>query len=230
MPNLPDPVAANLLTSAGNGAGNGPSGTTQPADVPARPPGPGTRPAAVVLGIILVIFVLGAVGAGLTSSHSAGTSKASATSSATVAGTGGLSAEAGRLALAPIVSAGQPPSDILGAVVVPMGSRYVPGSVVNQAVGLFDSTLRFDVPAPEQSVIMFYRAELAAARWHVVSQAPASSGYRLIAQHPSSDGYEWELGVTLAPTAFTAAVTGMSVPGTGLTPMSLRLFAVSDQS
>jgi len=86
------------------------------------------------------------------------------------------------------------------------------------------------VAAAEQAVITFVRAELAAGSWHTLSAGAYGSGYRFIAEHPGSDGYEWELGETLSPTTFSSPVPGMSVPPSGVTPVTLRLFAISDES
>jgi len=216
------PAAAEASAAATNGHATVGSGTR-------RPPGPSARPAAVVFGIILVVFLAGAIADAITSSH--GPSVARSPAAAAVPGTGGLVPEPGKRALAPIVTSGQPPTDIVSAVVVPSSAQVVPGSAIDRAVGLYDAQLGFEVPASAQSVITFLRTELAAGAWHVLSaEAVSGGGYRFIAQHPSGDGYEWELGVTVSPSVFHSSVPGMAVPAAGVTPMSLRLFAASDQS
>ncbi len=199
------------------------------ADCPSRrPPGPSARPAAVVLGIIFVLFVVGAVAAGLTGS---GPRRAEpVASTARVPGTGGLVAVPAAAVLAPVRLPGEPPADVVAALVVPRGTLTVPGSAVQHGVGLFDGTLRLQVPAAEGPAISFFHTELVAGRWHLLRVGPASGGYQLLAQHPGSDGYEWELGITLSPTRFRSDVPGVAAPPGGVTPASLRLFAVSDQS
>ena len=209
---------------------NGHVGADTPLDAPpARPPGPSARPAAVVLGIIFVLFVLGAVLAGLASGPS--TSKPSHPSSGPIPGTGGLVAVPARSVLTSVLAASEPPADVVAAVVVPRGTAAVPSSGVQRGVGLYDASVRAEVPAAEQPVITFFRAELAAGHWHVLQAGDRSGGgYQFLAQHPGSDGYEWEIGVTLSATEFTDRSTVVSVPPSGLTPVTLRLFAVSDQS
>jgi hypothetical protein len=145
-----------------------------------------------------------------------------------VAGTG-LVPEPARALLSPIVTPSDPPRDVLGALVLPVGSEDVPRSSAQRGIGLYDASVALEVPAPEASVIRFLRVELAAGRWTVKSAGPAAGGtYRILAQHPGSDGYEWELGVTLSPTTFASSVPGMPVPASGVTPLTLRLFAISD--
>jgi hypothetical protein len=67
---------------------------------------------------------------------------------------------------------------------------------------------------------------LKALKWQIVSQGlppHGTPGYRIVGQHPSSDGYEWEIGVTVAPTTFGSASTAVDT-----TSYRLRLFAVTD--
>ncbi|HLX88328.1 MAG TPA: hypothetical protein VKR22_07740, partial [Acidimicrobiales bacterium] len=115
---------------------------------PRRPPGPSARPAAVVFGIIFVLFVLGAVGAGLSGGPS--TSKPARPSSAPVPGTGGLVAVPGRATLSSVITTSSPPADVVAAVVVPRGTAPVPGSGAQRGVGLYDATVRAEAPAAEQ--------------------------------------------------------------------------------
>ena len=119
-----------------------------------------------------------------------------------------LHAVPARPLLGAIVSAGQPPDDLLDAIAVPQGSAPVPSSAVNQGVELYDRSLRFEVPATQQDVITFFRAQLPAQHWQRLSQGPAAKvpgGYLILEQHPASDGLEWDLGVTVSPTFFGAS-------------------------
>jgi len=198
--------------------------------VPSRPPGPTARPAAVVLAVIAVVFLAGFL-ADLLSGTNHSSSKTPPSSSShprAVAGTG-LVPEPAAQVLSPIVTPGDPPADIVGALVVPVGTQDVPRSSAQRGLGLYDASVAVEVPAANAAVIQFLRTELTAGRWSVKSAGPASGGtYRIIAQHPGSDGYVWELGATLSPTAFASSVPGMSVPASGVTPLTLRLFAISD--
>ncbi|HXQ62215.1 MAG TPA: hypothetical protein VN796_07770 [Acidimicrobiales bacterium] len=191
--------------------------------VPRRPPGPSTRPAFIVLGVAVVVLLFGFIGALVTGGGS--TPTAPVTSLPTAKGAG-ITAVPGRHALSPIVIEGQPPDDILAAVALPKGAAAKPGSGTNNGIGLYDHSLSFTVGASEQRVIGFFRAELPALKWQIVSQGPApkgTPGYRIVGQHPSSDGYEWEIGVTVAPTTF-----GTGSAAAESTSFALRLFAVTD--
>jgi hypothetical protein len=229
-----DPAQSNGHRSNGHGAegggaGRGGSSPAGPEDGQRRPPGPSVKPAFVVFAIVLVVFVSGFLADLLTSSSPSSPSPSAAATA--VPGTGGLVPEPARHVLAAVVTPGQPPADVLAALVVPTGTRYVPGSALQQGLGLYDGSVRVELPAGERDAITFFRAELAAGRWHLLSAgAVPGGGYRFIAQHPGSDGYEWEVGETLAPTAFSSQIPGATVPAAGVTPATLRLFAVSDQS
>ncbi|MDE3086537.1 MAG: hypothetical protein KGJ77_07195 [Acidobacteriota bacterium] len=222
---VPLPMTGGGPQANGHGGGDGDSAA---AHVPTRPPGPSAKPALVVFAVVFAVFLTGFLADLLSGSPSSPPPRPSAATA--VPGTGGLVPEPAGDVLGAVVTAGEPPADVLAALVVPAGTRYVPGSGVQRGLGLFDATVALELPTPEQEAITFFRAELAAGRWHVLSAgATSGGGYRLIAQHPGSDGYEWEVGETLSPTAFRSAVPGITAPATGVTPAALRLFAVSDQ-
>jgi hypothetical protein len=181
-----------------------------------------------VLAVILAVFLVGFV-ADLVSSSPRGPAPSTPRRATPVPGTGGLVAVPAKAVLVPITTSDEPPSDIVAALVVPGGTRPVPGSASQRGLGLYDASEMVVVPAPEADVLTFLRTELGAGQWHLTSEAPAPGGtYRIIAQHPASDGYQWELGATVSATAFTSPVPGMAVPRSGVTPLTLRLFAISD--
>ena len=230
---VPPPLAGGAPRTDGHGdggdghGGNG-SGDAPAAHIPGRPPGPSAKPALVVFAVVFAVFLTGFLADLLSGSPSSSPARPSAATA--VPGTGGLVPEPAGAVLGAVVTPGEPPADVLASLVVPAGTRYVPGSGDQRGLGLFDATVTLELPSPEQDAITFFRAELGAGRWHVLSAGPTpGGGYRLIAQHPGSDGYEWEVGETLSPTAFRSAVPGVTAPATGVTPASLRLFAVSDQ-
>ena len=130
-----------------------------------------------------------------------------------------LQAVPARPLLKAIVSDGQPPDDLLNVLAVPSGAAPVPGSTINQGVEQYDRSIRFEVAASPADVIAFFRAQLPAQHWKRLSQGPSSTatGYQILEQRPASDGLEWEIGVTVAPTAFsTPGVTPAS--GSSTTP------------
>jgi hypothetical protein len=176
------------------------------------------------VGIAALVLIAGGISAALTDSGSA--QPAAAHSMPTARGAT-ITAVPGRRKLTSIISGGQPPSDILNVVPLPRGTNVTVGSAVDNTLGLYDHSLSFTVSAPEQRVIDFYRAELKLLKWQLVSQGPptgGAAGYRIVGQHPSSDGYEWEIGMTVAPTTFGSGAQS----AVQTTSFTLRLFAVSD--
>jgi len=235
MPRLPHdapPAPASSATDASGGLAPGGGGGWPPIDngmddglvVPRRPPGPSARPALIPLGIAALVLIAGGISAALTTSGNA--QPAPTHSIPTVRGAT-IRAVPGRSALRPIVTAGQPPPDILNVVPLPAGTSVKTGSATDNGIGLYDHSLSFAAGVSEQRVISFFRAELKALKWQVVTQGPPSHGapgYRIVGQHPSSDGYEWELGVTVAPTTFGSGPDASAQT----TSFTMRLFAVTD--
>jgi hypothetical protein len=229
LPGALDPTgrgAASIATAArGNGhrsvtGGDGPQRSR-------RPPGPSTKPALVVLGLTLVLFLVG-VALELVGGHQSRPT-AAPTKIATARGAV-LHAVPARPLLKAIVTTGQPPDDLLNALAVPKGATAVPSSAVDRGVELYDRSLRFEVRGSQQDVISFFLAQLPALHWHRLSRGPTGTGatqYLILEQHPASDGHEWDLGVTVSPTVFGG---GAPTSGsTGTTAFTLRLYSVSDQ-
>jgi hypothetical protein len=182
-----------------------------------------------VLGIIFVLF-LGGVGLELLGGNQSRPTP-SPTKITTAPGAV-LSAVPARPLLSDITVAGQPPDDLLNALAVPQGSDPVPTSATDQGVELYDRSLRFEVPANQQDVISFFRAQLPSQHWRRLSQGPTGTTgteYLILEQHPASDGLEWDVGITVSPTTFASASPGSSTPTTGTTGFTLRLYAESDQ-
>jgi hypothetical protein len=178
----------------------------------------------IPVGIAALVLIAGGISAAVTSSGSV--QPAPTHSIPTVKGAG-IKALPGRSDLHAIASAGQPPEDILNVVPVPEGTKVKAGSAVNDTVGLYDHSLSFTVPVSEAKVIDFFRAEMKALKWQIVSQgAPPNGapGDRIVGQHPSSDGEEWEMGVTIEPTSFGSGAGSTAET----TVFTIRLFAVSD--
>ena len=208
-----------------NGNGHTPPGFLHP--LPRRPPGPTAKPAAIVFAIIAVIFLAGFAADEVTSSHH-GSSAPGSTLVRAVAGTGGLVPEPASDVLAAIVQSGEPPANVLAALVVPKGTSAVPGTASQKGLGLYDASIDLQAPATAGHMITFVRSELRAGRWQTVSAGASGNSYQFIAEHPGSDGYEWELGVTISPTTFSPA-TPSATPSNGVTAFQIRLFAVSDE-
>ncbi|HYA68917.1 MAG TPA: hypothetical protein VED63_09310 [Acidimicrobiales bacterium] len=225
---------ASTRTPLGSAEGNGhkpfDGATTEgpeSAESPARRrrgPGPTVWPATIVLGIALVVVVTGAVAAVLTTGPV--TTGSTAPKVAQAAGAP-VPAVAAQDALAPIITAGSPPANVVDAVVTPAGATVVPGSATNLGVGLYDRSIGFSTSLSEAVVIDFYRVELPAEGWEVMSQGPPrnASGFELLGRIAGTDGYFWEIGVVVSPTTYPK---GSAAGANGATAFTLRLFAVDD--
>ncbi len=226
------PIAVDALGDGpGRGNGHRPPSSEDGPEWPRRPPGPSTKPALIVLGLILVLFIVGVALELASGSQSRPT--AAPTRIATARGAV-LHAVPARPLLKAIVSTGQPPDDLLNALAVPKDATPVPSSAVDRGVEAYDRSLRLEVPASQQDVISFFRAELPALHWRRLSQGPtgtAGTQYLILEQHPASDGHEWDLGVTVSPTFFggQTPTSGAAAPAAGTTAFTLRLYSVSDQ-
>ncbi len=163
------------------------TGSSQPQDQPA-PPGPSLRPAAIVLGIVLVLLTGGLVAAALT-----GGPQPSATSSAAPGNAAHL--------LSPIEAEGQPPLDILDATPLPQGARVV--GVVNsdQGAGQYDRTATCQAHGSAAQLIHFFDSELAGNGWTILTAGGPVLNHlgetEVLAKHASADGYYWEIGAVV---------------------------------
>jgi hypothetical protein len=186
-------------------------------------PGPSVKLALIVVGLAVGIVVLGLLALGLSSSpQSAAPSKV-----ATAKGSP-LKAVPGRPYLAPLISAGEPPDDIIDAVVLPSGSQS--GSVINDTLAAegYDEARMFTLDASEQDLITFFKVELPAWGWHVESSGLPHDqpGFEVLAQRAGSDGYYWEIGAVISPTTFPSSGPAKA---TGLTTYEIRLIQNDDE-
>ncbi len=174
-------------------------------------------PALIVLGLAVFIVVAGVVASAV---DSGGTPVLSIHSVTIPDGTVVRLVPA-TTALRTIVSAGQPPADILGNMAVPAGST-VSGTInSDQGSGQFDRTVTFHTGLTTDQVVQTYRTVLPKLGWQVIYNGPgsgkASSGTEVLGKHASGDGFYWEVGVVVSPT--TSA---------GVTPYSVELFQLPD--
>ncbi|HEV3212757.1 MAG TPA: hypothetical protein VGZ03_05100 [Acidimicrobiales bacterium] len=168
-------------------------------------------PAAAVLGIaVLTLGVFGLLNA-----------FASSSTTSTTAPTiyGGLAL--GRTtAFAPWTRSGALPADVASALLVPAGARAL-GAVTTGGggAGQFDREDRFVVAAPRARLLGFYRSNLIARGWAVISTSGTATGSaEVLFQKAGSDGVYWEAGVTASAATPTSAT------------YTFRLFQVSDFS
>ena len=181
------------------------------------------RPAMIVLGLaglILVVFVT----IGIVSTQS----PAAVQHSDTAVAVRGVSLRAVQAAtlLSPIVSAGEPPNNILNAVDLPTGSARVSHQNNTAGAGQFDAQVTFSSPASQAALTAFYAADMKSRGWQIVDQGTARNnpgGLEVLGKLAGSDGYYWELGATVDATTFPPGG-----PPRGTTHFTVRLFQVPD--
>ena len=193
---------------------------------PQRPPTSGgisMRPAMIVVGLaalILVVFVT----IGIVSSQSPAAVKHSK-SEVAVPGVS-LRAVQAASSLAPIVSGGEPPVNILNAVDLPAGSARISHQNNTAGAGQFDAQVTFSSQESQAALIAFYAADMKAHGWQISDQGPARNNpgaLEVLGKLAGSDGYYWELGATVDATTFPAGG-----PPHGSTRFTVRLFQVPD--
>jgi hypothetical protein len=198
-----------------------------PEPEPVRPrtgSGNSLRPAMIVLG--LAVLILGFfVGLGLLTSHPNAPVHTGSTPRA-VPGSP-LQAVPAAGALAPIVSGGEPPSDILNAVSIPAGA--VRTSVQNNSgsAGQFDSQIGLRSDASQGALLTFFAAAMREQGWQIFDRGAAANdpgATEVLGKLAGSDGWYWDMGAIISATSF-----GPGAPAGGQTDITLRLFQEPDQ-
>lgn len=200
----------------------------QGADVtePRRPPTPGgisMRPAMVILGLAVLILVV-FVTIGFVSSQSP-TPVRHGGGPSSVPGTA-LHAEPAAEALTPIVRSGEPPTNILNAVFVPVGSVRIAHKDLAAQSPQFDSQVVFRSDDSQAALLAFYAADMRLQGWQVFDRGPAANhpgSLEVLGKLAGTDGYYWEMGAVISPTAFRPGG-----PPRGQTDFTLRILRVGD--
>jgi len=176
-------------------------------------------PALVVLGIAVCIVVVGVVASALVSGSDATLS----IHKITIPDGTSVPLTPAATALKPIISAGDPPSDILGNLAVPSGSTLTRSVNTDQGASQYDRTVYFRTGLSADQVGDLYRTLLPRLGWTALdSGSPAtgsSTGTVILFRRPSGDSFYWELGATVSPT--TSA---------GTTIFSLELYELPDDN
>ncbi len=125
----------------------------------------------------------------------------------------------------PLVTAGEPPDDILNAVVIPAGAVKVGTPHTGGDATSFDRSLVFKSSASAQAIYTFFHEQLKGRSWRIFSTgAPVGQkGVEMLAQRAGSDGWYWEQGVVVNPTTF-------STSGAQSTRFTVRLYQASAAS
>lgn len=182
-------------------------------DAPAyRTTGPSVRPALIVVGLALLVVLVFGIASALTTNPTPKPPRPSA-----VKGTG-LVAEPAVATLRPIEILGTPPADVLDALVLPKGAHEV--SVTKWSGSTqYDGKMSFRLAASQASLVDFFRAELRARKWSIVSVGPARGAphaTEVLAQRASTDGWFWEAGFVVYPTTFSTSAAHADVTRFGL--------------
>jgi hypothetical protein len=195
---------------------------------PQRPPtsgGTSMRPAMIVLGLallILAVFVtIGIVTSGSPTPVRTGTGPRPVQGST-------LRAVPATSALSVIVSSGQPPTNIINAVDVPVGSVRVSSQDNSAGSGQYDSQITLRSDASQAALLGFYADDMKLQGWQIFDRGAAANNpgaVEVLGKLAGSDGYYWEMGAVVSPTTF-----GNGAPPSGQTLFTIRLFQVSDDT
>jgi hypothetical protein len=200
-------------------------GPAQERPTPRRPPTGGfsMRPAMLVLGLgalILIVFIaLGALTTGKV--QTTNTSKAASQ----VAGTG-LRALPAALDLKVITTPGEPPSNILNAVSIPVGAQRISHQNNSGSADQFDAQIQLATDSSQAAVQQFYLKDMKAQGWQVFDIGPADhnpGAVEVLGKKAGTDGFYWEMGAVTSATTF-----GPHAPPRGETRFIVRLFQVPD--
>lgn len=176
-------------------------------------------PALVVLGIAVLIVVVGIVASALAS----GSDPNLSIRRITIPGGTVVPLSPATSAMKSIVSAGEPPADILGNLAVPAGSTVTRTINLDQGATQFDRTVVLRTGLSSDQVADLYRTLLPRLGWAVLDSGSPGTGSApgtvVLFKRGSGDGFYWEVGATVSPT--TSA---------GTTTVSLELFELPDDN
>jgi hypothetical protein len=195
----------------------------------ARAQAPSLRPALIVLACAAAV-TFGGVAVALVGSGQS--SPPSVSGLATPVPGVNISAVDASSVLQRISSGGTPPSDVLGALVVPEGARIGGTTTEDAGIDQYDRSISFQLSTTSGELVKFYQTELKRARWAMLgTYQVAGQGTEVLAQRAGSDGYEWEVGAVVKP---VNPAISPSLAGDGQTSatmsLTLRLFEVPDGS
>jgi hypothetical protein len=128
--------------------------------------------------------------------------------------------------LAPIVSAGEPPNNVVNAVAIPVGSVRLSHQNNSAGAGQYDAQVTFRSNDSQAALVAFYAADMKLQGWQVSDQGPARNdpgALEVLGKLAGTDGYYWEMGATVAATTFPSGG-----PPRGTTQFTVRLFQVPD--
>ncbi len=182
-------------------------------------------PALIILAIVGIVSIGGFVLAALGSGGSKAPTRSNGARPA-----GGLLPSSAARDLARISSNGNPPADIVAALVVPSAATLRSTANADGGLGLFDRSLDLRADASVAQLVAFYTSELTGHGWKIaaIDSTADGKGRAIYATHPSEDGYYWEVGARIEPLnpSLSPALAGAAV--TQAASLVLRLFQVDD--
>jgi hypothetical protein len=190
---------------------------------PIRAKGTSMKLAMIVPGLgalILVIFI----GAEILTTNPVQPVKTS-TKSSVVTGTN-IRATPAVDALKPIISAGEPPGNIINAVSLPKGFTELSHQNNTASAGEYDAQIELRADLTQGALFTFYKDVMKKQGWAIFDTGAASNdpgGIEVLAKQAGSDGFYWEMGAVVQPTSF-----GSGAPASGWTDFTVRLFQVPD--
>jgi hypothetical protein len=194
-----------------------------PPQRPATPGGISMRPAMVVLGLAVLILAV-FVTIGILTTQSPQPVKTSSAPSA-VGGTP-LHATVAAGLLSPIIISGEPPTNILNAVSVPVGSVRLAHQNNAAGSGQYDAQVSFRSADSQAALLTFFAADMREQGWQIFDKGAAANdpgALEVLGKLAGTDGYYWQMGAIISPTTF-----GKGAPPTGWTNFTIRLFQQSD--
>ncbi len=111
---------------------------------------------------------------------------------------GGLATAKSNAAVAGCQQPGTPPSNISGALFVPVGTKPVSATVhANGGAGDYDCYRDLVTSTSAGSLLGYYRTHLEALGWNLFSSGATSGQPQLLFQKAGSDTFYWVVGITV---------------------------------
>lgn len=209
------------------------SGTDRPASPPPQPPPrpsrTSLRPAAIVVVLAAVIILVFAIGAAVVSHPKGQTPSPRGVVGTAEVGGHPIRAVPAAALLKPIVTPGEPPSDIRNALTVPQGTQRVGYQRNPESTSQYDRTVNLRWAGTQGGLVGFYRSELRRMGWRIQSVSPTNhQGIQILAVKGGSDGWYWQAGLKVAATTFPAAKGGSATTAGESTRFDLELLQLAD--
>jgi hypothetical protein len=139
-----------------------------------------------------------------------------------------LQAQPATTLLAPIVTGGDPPTNVVDAVVVPAGAVRLRSQNDTAGAGRYDAHIVLRTGSSQAALLAFFDAEMPHLGWQVFDRGGAlhdPGAQEVLGRLAGSDGNYWEMGAVVDATTFPRGG-----PPRGVTDVTVRLFQQSDDS